>query len=122
MNDSVSVSAISTQSTRNQIDKCKELLDQAMSCKSQGKLKEYRECINNCTFIRPSKLEGRSLRLWVKAFLESINEIVTKHKDHELVDLLLYKLPWLCHGLRQGTRIKAQSFDDVASVAMSYRS
>lgn len=85
-------------------------------------MKEYKDCINNCTFIRPSKLEGRSLRLWIKAFLESIDDIVIKHRDHELVDLLLYKLPWLCHGLKQGTRIRQQNFDDAASVAMSYRS
>ena len=34
MNDSVSVSAISTASTRNQIDRCKELLDEALNYRS----------------------------------------------------------------------------------------
>jgi hypothetical protein len=30
--------------------------------------------------------------------MESMPVIVTEYKDTELVDLLLFNLPWLCHG------------------------
>lgn len=33
--------------------------------------------------------------------------ILTDFKDNELVDLLLFKLPWLCHGLYSGYKVSA---------------
>jgi hypothetical protein len=34
----------------------------------------------------------------VKAFIEALPQIVHEYKDEELVTLLLFNLPWLCHG------------------------
>ena len=47
------------------------------------------------------------LRLWIKAFLELMPTIVNEFKDNELVDLLLFKLPWLCHGLQANYKVSA---------------
>ena len=33
--------------------------------------------------------------------------IVGEYKDSELVDLVLFKLPWLCYGLKQGLKVTA---------------
>ena len=114
---------MSTQSTRNNIEKMKEIIRTALDFKREGNMKKYREQINKCTFIK-ANCEARPLRLWVKAFLESLDEIVVKHKDQDLIDLLLYKLPWLCHGLKQGVKVsslKSQAsglyYDDAMSVA-----
>lgn len=43
--------------------------------------------------------------MWIKAFLELMPTIVEEFKDGELVDLLLFKLPWLCHGLKSGYKV-----------------
>ena len=42
--------------------------------------------------------EPRNLRIWIKAFIEFLPQILLDFKDTELVDLLLFDLPWLCHG------------------------
>jgi len=34
----------------------------------------------------------------MKAFLETLPQIILDFKDTELVDLLMFTLPWLCHG------------------------
>jgi len=33
--------------------------------------------------------------------------IVKEFGDNELVELLLFKLPWLCYGLKQGLKVAA---------------
>ena len=33
--------------------------------------------------------------------------IVNEFKDNELVDLVLFKLPWLCHGLQANYKVSA---------------
>ena len=38
--------------------------------------------------------------MWIKAFLESLSAIVLDYKEQEIVEMLLFKLPWLCHGIR----------------------
>ena len=38
------------------------------------------------------------MRLWIKAFMEVLPQIMIDFNDTELVDLLLFSLPWLCHG------------------------
>ena len=43
--------------------------------------------------------DQRSLRIWVKAFIELMPVITKEYKDQELIDLLLFQLPWLCYGL-----------------------
>lgn len=34
----------------------------------------------------------------MKSFIEFLPQILLDFKDTELVDLLLFDLPWLCHG------------------------
>jgi len=65
----------------------------------QGCLKDYNDLISQQPF-RKANCNERVLRLWVKAFLEMMPTIVKEFGDNELVELLLYKLPWLCHGLK----------------------
>lgn len=86
-------------STRNQIGKCKDVLLKALNLKKQGCVKEYHALISQQNFTKANCNE-RVLRLWIKAFLEMMPTIVEEYKDNELLDLLLFKLPWLCHGLK----------------------
>jgi hypothetical protein len=48
----------------------------------------------------PNQTNSRALRVWIKAFLESLSAIVLDYKEQEIVEMLLFKLPWLCHGIR----------------------
>lgn len=57
-------------------------------------------------FIKLS-CESRALRLWVKAFLELMPAIVKEYKDAELVELLLFQLPWMCYGLGSDYRVNS---------------
>lgn len=66
---------------------------------SQNCLKEYQQLLSQQPFTKANCNE-RVLRLWVKAFLELMPTIVNEYKDSELVDLVLFKLPWLCYGLK----------------------
>lgn len=66
---------------------------------AQGCLKEYHEFISLQRFTK-ANCEQRDLRLWAKAFIESMPAIIGEYKDDELVALVLFKLPWLCYGLR----------------------
>ena len=65
----------------------------------QGCLKDYHELISQQPFTKANCNE-RVLRLWTKAFLQKMPTIVKEFGDHELIELLLFKLPWLCHGLK----------------------
>jgi hypothetical protein len=49
--------------------------------------------------------EPKSLRLWIKAFIEVIPQILLDFKDTELIEQLLFVLPWLCHGKSQEKKI-----------------
>lgn len=54
------------------------------------------------------------MRLWIKAFLECMPRIVGEFEDTELVELLLFGLPWLCHGKRpQATPIGSSGPGDL---------
>jgi len=65
----------------------------------QGCIKDYHELISQQPFTKAGCHE-RVLRLWTKAFLEMMPTIVSEFGDLDLVELLLYKLPWLCFGLK----------------------
>jgi len=45
--------------------------------------------------------EPKSLRIWIKAFIEVVPQILLDFKDTELIEQLLFVLPWLCHGKSQ---------------------
>jgi len=75
------------------------VLLKALNLKKLGCLKDYNDLISQQPF-RKANCNERVLRLWVKAFLEMMPTIVKEFGDNELVELLLYKLPWLCHGLK----------------------
>lgn len=62
-------------------------------------MKDYNQLLSQQPFTKANCNE-RVLRLWVKAFLELMPTIVNEYKDSELVDLVLFKLPWLCYGLK----------------------
>ena len=51
--------------------------------------------------------ESRTLRIWMKAFIEMMPTIIKEYKDAELVDLLLFQLPWLCYGFGNEYRINS---------------
>ena len=72
----------------------------------QGCLQDYQKLISSQHFTKANCNE-RVLRLWVKAILEMMPAIITEYGDTELIELLLYKLPWLCHGIKQGLKVSA---------------
>jgi len=41
-----------------------------------------------------AKEDPKTLRVWVKVFLESISKIIHEYNDKELLELLVFKLPW----------------------------
>lgn len=41
-----------------------------------------------------SKEEPRSLRTWVKVFIDCLPKIVHDYCDNELLELIIFKLPW----------------------------
>ena len=69
-------------------------------------LQDYHELIDQQPF-KKANCNERVLRLWTKALLEMMPTIVTEFRDDELVNLLLFKLPWLCHGLKSGLKVSA---------------
>lgn len=41
-----------------------------------------------------AKEDPKTLRVWVKVFLESISKIIHEYNDKELLELIVFKLPW----------------------------
>jgi len=37
---------------------------------------------------------NKQLRIWVRVFLESLSKIIHEYNEKELVELILFKLPW----------------------------
>lgn len=84
-------------STRSEVEKCKEVIFKALNLKKNGNKQQFYAEFKNQTFLNGAS-EPRFLRLWMKAFLETLPQIILDFKDTELVDLLMFTLPWLCHG------------------------
>ncbi len=82
-------------STQREVDKFTKLLTYALERKQKGFVKEYYQTLNGQDFLKANS-EPRKLRLWVKVFLRSLSLIFDTYNDLEIVDLLLFKLPWLC--------------------------
>lgn len=56
-------------------------------------MKEFYEIINKQSFMN-AKEDPKTLRVWVKVFLESLSKIIHEYNDSELLELLVFKLPW----------------------------
>ena len=85
----------------------------------QGCLKDYHALISQQPFIKANCNE-RVLRLWIKAFLELMPAIVNDFKDSELIDMLIFKLPWLCHGLQANYKVAASGAISIRPLSSSF--
>jgi hypothetical protein len=56
-------------------------------------MKEYYRLINKQSFVN-AKEEPAALRIWMRVFMDSLPLIIDDFKDYELLELLLFKLPW----------------------------
>lgn len=61
-----------------------------------------------------AKEDPKSLRLWVKVFLESISKIIHEYNDKELMELLVFTLPWFLPTTTHG-----QSFNSFLRLVMA---
>ena len=61
-----------------------------------------------------AKEDPKSLRLWVKAFLESIPKIIHEYNNKELLELLVFTLPWFIPTTTHG-----QSFNSFLRLFMA---
>eukprot|EP00347_Sterkiella_histriomuscorum_P009398 403341366 len=68
-------------------------LMEALQSKKEGKLKNYYQIINRQGFVN-AKEDSQALRIWVKVFLETITNIIHDYQDSELLELIVFKLPW----------------------------
>ncbi|CDW86819.1 UNKNOWN [Stylonychia lemnae] len=66
---------------------------QSFKMKKNILIKNYYQVINRQGFVN-AKEESQALRIWVKVFLETITNIIHEYQDHELLELLVFKLPW----------------------------
>jgi len=41
-----------------------------------------------------AKEEANSLRIWLKVFVDTMSVLIDDFKDYELLELLIFKLPW----------------------------
>lgn len=56
-------------------------------------MKEYYQMINKQSFVN-TKEEASSLRIWIKVFIDTMSILIDDFKDYELLELLIFKLPW----------------------------
>lgn len=61
-----------------------------------------------------AKEDPRSLRLWVKVFLESLSKIIHDYNDSELLELIVFKLPWFV-----STTTHGQNFNSFLRLVMA---
>jgi hypothetical protein len=56
-------------------------------------MKEYYMIINKQGFVN-AKEEPRALKIWTSVLIDNISIIMHTYKDYELLELLLFNLPW----------------------------
>ena len=100
----MSQSVMSTVSTKEQVGKAKDVILKALHLKQIGFVREQTELISAQPFMKGTCNE-RHLRIWMKAFIEQMGSIVNQFKDQRLLELLLFDLPWLCHGVDRSVKI-----------------
>ena len=61
-----------------------------------------------------AKEDPKTLRLWVKVFLESLSKIIHEFNDKELLELIVFKLPWFIPTTTHG-----QSFNSFLRLVMA---
>ena len=69
-------------------------------------MNEYYKLINKQSFVKAkSEDSGLSLRLWIRVFINLLATIIHVYQDYELLELLVFKLPWF-----QPTTTHGQNF------------
>ena len=58
--------------------------------------------------------DAKALRLWVRVFTESISKIIHEYNDRELLELLIFKLPWF-----NATTTHGQNFSSFLRLVMA---
>ena len=61
-----------------------------------------------------AKEDPKTLRVWVKVFLDSLSKIIHDYNDIELLELLVFKLPWFIPTTAHG-----QSFNSFLRLVMA---
>lgn len=69
--------------------------------------------LNKQTFCN-AKEEPAALRIWMSVFTSSLTELVDVYKDSELLELILFKLPWFLPTTTHG-----QNFDAFAQFCLA---
>ena len=54
-----------------------------------------------------TKEEPGALRIWMKVFEDSLSLLINEYKDHELLELILFKLPWFNPTTTHGHNFKS---------------
>jgi hypothetical protein len=64
--------------------------------------------------MNPKDDNTSNLRLWTRVFLESLSKIIHEYNDKELLELILFKLPWFVPATTHG-----QSFNSYLRLVMA---
>jgi hypothetical protein len=77
-------------------------------------VKDFYDIINKQSFMNAKDESTTNLRVWTRVFLESLSKIIHEYNDKELMELIVFKLPWFLPTTTHG-----QSFNSYLRLVMA---